>query len=62
MEIILEWNKSDNKWHMMMNDKNNTFIQEFYNCENMQTFFDKPDKNIRNIYFLRKPLRIPQGE
>ena len=62
MEIILKWNEAESKWHMMFNDEEETFIQEFYNCENLQQYFDKPSKGKRNYYLLRKPIKIPQGE
>lgn len=52
MRIKLQWNNKANMWHMMLDDENNTFVQEFYNCQNM-TFFPALDKDKVNYYDLK---------
>lgn len=57
LSVILEWNESDNKWHLMLDDSKETFIQEFYNCGNLIAFFNNPDKTKKNYYTLNPPTQ-----
>lgn len=39
--VEMKWVESDNKWHLSSNEH---FLQEFYNCANVNKFFLELDK------------------
>ncbi len=46
--IKLKWVKPNEQWHMTT--KEGKFLNEFYDCENINWFFPSLDKEKENIY------------
>lgn len=55
MRILLIWNEAEDKWHMLK-EENGRFIQEFYDCENINSFFQFLDKDFIQAYEIDSKL------
>lgn len=55
MRILLIWNEAEDKWHMLK-EENGRFIQEFYDCENISSFFQFLDKDFIQAYEIDSKL------
>ena len=51
LPILLRWVPADQKWHML-NYSNGKFIQEFYDCGNIEMLFPAAQKDRDNVFIL----------